>query len=50
MPILLTPSYSAPSSLTEYISESKIKQLTAAGGSSSILDRVLDEISKEIVD
>lgn len=48
MPILLTPSYSAPSSLTKYISGSKIKQLTAAGGYSSVSERVLNEISKEI--
>lgn len=48
MPILLTPCYSAPASLTKYISGSKIKQLTAAGGTSSISERVLNEISKEI--
>lgn len=50
MPILLTPRMSAPASLEKYISGSKIKQLTAVGGSSSVSDRVLDEISKEIVD
>lgn len=50
MPILLTPSHSAPASLKKYISGSKIKQLTAAGGRGSINDPVLDEISKEIVD
>lgn len=48
IPILLTTNHSAPASLTKYISGSKIKQLTAAGGSSSVSDRVLNEISKEI--
>lgn len=48
MPILLTHRNSAPVSLTKYISGSKIKQLTAAGGTSSVSERVLNEISKEI--
>lgn len=48
MPILLTSGLSVPASLTKYISESKIKQLTAAGGGSSVSDRVLNEIAKEI--